>query len=266
MFASLSEITAALESNGIAILASKEVQNVVELKVPGAIITSFTNGNVQVEGEKKKQLEDLLNEYLQSGSCGMCSSFGQAPIQDAAEAKVSGDSGMKVAQKIFPVHQAAPQTVQAAQPKEVFIVHGLDRNTLLELTNLLCRNNYIPIVPAKQRDDGTTIFEKLERELQNHSISAGIILATPDDMSAHPYPTQQQYTHLAHCRPNFELELGFFIGRLGREKIVYLRKSVSETVEFILPSEALGIAFHDFSVLSTLENKILSELAHITRN
>ncbi|CAE7491400.1 tirC, partial [Symbiodinium microadriaticum] len=229
----------------------KDVQDGVQLKVDGGTITAYSTGNAQVQGKNKKQLEDILNEKLQSGSGSMTSAFKHASFDATAEAKLTSES------------VAATKSDSVAPRKRVFIVHGHDKTTRLELANFLYRSGYEPVVLADETDGGATIIEKLERELRHDSIAAAIVLATDDDIYAHPTPTQQ-YTHIARCRPNVELELGFVIGRLGREKFVFLRKSVLETVEFVLPSDVLGVVFQPFSDLSAVKHKILSELAHIT--
>jgi predicted nucleotide-binding protein len=46
---------------------------------------------------------------------------------------------------------------------KIFIVHGHDNVTLLELQNFLWRHGYEPIVLKDERDGGDTIIEKLER-------------------------------------------------------------------------------------------------------
>lgn len=251
---SVIEITVALEANKIEILSSKEVQDGVQLKVSGGTITAYKTGTVVVQGEKKKYLEDVLNGKAQNGDAGMFSSFGQTAFNDATEAKVSGESPA--------VHATAPQPAPAVH-KNVFIVHGHDRSTLLELQNFLYRNGYNPIVLGEQTDGGDTIIEKLERMFERNDIAAAIVIATPDDIYEHPKPNMQ-YTQVARCRPNVELELGFVIAHLTRRKLVYLRKSVLENVEFILPSDVSGVVYQQFSQFNQVEFKILNELAFIT--
>lgn len=239
---SINDVTSALEANNISIIERKDVQNGVQIKLATATITLYRNGNAQVQGAEKEAIEDILHAKVY-GVPGISNIVTRNSI---AEGKQSSN--------VFSLPVISTSTDHR---KEVFIVHGHDRTTLLELQNFLYRNNYRPIVLSEENDGGDTIIEKLERVFgPDHNIAAAIVLATPDD----------KYNNgtVARCRPNVELELGFVIARLTRRKLVYLRTNVLEGVNFILPSDVQGVIYQPFISLESVKHKILQELQHIT--
>ena len=134
----------------------------------------------------------------------------------------------------------------------IFIVHGHDEVSLTALRLLLHDNNFLPVVLSNQTNQGDTIIEKLEREFSPNNIAADIVLATPDD----EYDSVNG--HIARCRPNVDLELGFAIALLSRRKLVYLRKN-SIGVNFILPSDVNEIVYTPFDNLNSIQHQILQE-------
>lgn len=143
--------------------------------------------------------------------------------------------------------------------KKIFIVHGHDLQSLNQLQNCLRQSKiYDPIVLNEEDNNGAdTIIEKLERIFSESEISAAIVLATPDD--------RYNNNTIARCRPNVELELGFVMARLTRRKVVFLRKEVEATMQFILPSDISGVVYTPFQQLNTIGTTILRALETTTK-
>lgn len=191
--------------------------------------------------------EQFYEDLLQEKTVGLSSA--NSIVMDIAEAKSSSNDSPT---RVFGI----PQGIFPVPKKNVFIVHGHDTLSRLQLTNFLHNNNYHPIVLSDQIDGGATIIEKLEREFNNSFVSACIVLATPDD-------TYNGDT-IARCRPNVELELGYAIARLGRRKLLVLKKTVPATMSFIYPSDIQGLVYTSFDAINQVEHKILTELNNIT--
>ena len=120
-----------------------------------------------------------------------------------------------------------------------FIVHGHDENAKLALKNYL--QNTLrwpePVILAEKRSGGKTIIEKFEEHSTN--IDVVFVLLTPDDLGgAVGNPSA------ARARQNVILELGHFIGKLGRTsgRVILLHKGDLE-----LPSDLTGIVYIDIS-------------------
>ena len=221
-----------------------DAENGVQIKVFGATITAYRNGNAQVQGKQRKVYEEMLE------SGGQKKVNGSKRLRSSSPAAIVSNYSGK---------GPWTNTQQAPSLKKVFIVHGHDETSLLELQHVLSKNGYDPIVLSEEMDGGDTIIEKLERVFsQGHDICAAVVLATPDDI--------YNDGAVARCRPNVELELGFVIARLTRKKLVYLRRSVLDTVTFTLPSDVQGVVYKAFNAgkLRDIQGKILKDLAKMT--
>jgi hypothetical protein len=124
-----------------------------------------------------------------------------------------------VLQPVLPAMTNAP-AVEAPGPAPgpvVFIVHGHDEVNLLRLKELLRdRWQLEPLVLLREAGRGRTLIEKFEEEAQRAAFA--FVLVTPDDLIATP---EGEY---AQARPNVVFELGWFYGRLGRQRVCILFK------------------------------------------
>ncbi len=102
--------------------------------------------------------------------------------------------------------------------RRVFIIHGHDEDNLNALELLLKQNFKMDSVILNRLPDfGRTIIEKFEQEAE--SCCYAIALFTPDDhMSGEEGEVWQP-------RQNVMFELGWFCGRLGRCKVLFLKKN-----------------------------------------
>ena len=99
----------------------------------------------------------------------------------------------------------------------VFIVHGHDELNLLRTKELLRERWALePVVLSGQPGKGRTIIEKFEDEAQRASFA--FVLLTPDDV------IQKDENEYSQARPNVIFELGWFYGRLGRDRVCILFK------------------------------------------
>lgn len=138
--------------------------------------------------------------------------------------------------------------------KQVFIVHGHDSSAKNELARIIDREFKLEsIVLHEQPDKGRTIIEKLEHvsKLPGYAF----VLLTPDDLGGIRIPnenieyfnspdmkvTDQKTQFKYRARQNVILELGYFLGLLGRDRVCCLYK---EAVE--LPSDISGILYKRF--------------------
>jgi predicted nucleotide-binding protein len=99
----------------------------------------------------------------------------------------------------------------------VFIIHGHDELNLLRLEKLLAERWNLSVVILKEKaGKGRTLIEKFENEATQATFA--IALMSPDDFVQLP---DKEYTQ---ARPNAVFELGWFCGRLGRERMCILLK------------------------------------------
>ena len=133
---------------------------------------------------------------------------------------------------------------QRVDAKAVFIVHGHDDANLLRLESLLNdRWSLESIVLRDEAGKGRTLVEKFEQEAQGAGYA--IILLTPDDLIQTP---NKDFTQ---ARPNVVFELGWFYGRIGREKVCIVCKKGTN-----IHSDLAGINRIEFS--DSIEEAFLS--------
>lgn len=114
----------------------------------------------------------------------------------------------------------------------VFIVHGRDDAAKEAVARFVSRLGLEPIVLHEQPNAGRTIIEKLEAHLD---VDFAIVLLTPDDIGAlavKPVETRPR------ARQNVVLELGLFLGALGRNRVCTLHRGNVE-----LPSDYDGVIY-----------------------
>lgn len=114
---------------------------------------------------------------------------------------------------------------------KIFIVHGRDRALVYELKNYLQNTLKYPepIVLSETASKGQTIIECFETETENTGLV--FVLLTPDDWVNDDYK---------QARPNVFIELGYFMGKLGRQsgRIIILVKG-----ELKMPTDLAGIRY-----------------------
>jgi predicted nucleotide-binding protein len=120
----------------------------------------------------------------------------------------------------------------------VFIVHGHDETPKLTLSNFLYGLGLKPIIPHDQPNKGRTIIEQFEQNAS--SVRYAFVLLTPDDVgSVKGAANLADNSNLKpRARQNVILELGFFMGKLGRDRVCCIR---TEDVE--IPSDYHGIVY-----------------------
>lgn len=113
---------------------------------------------------------------------------------------------------------------------KVFIVHGHDGEARETVARFLERMGFRAIILHEQANQGRTVIEKVEA---NGDVGFAVVLLTPDDVGCakggEPEP---------RARQNVLLELGYFIGRLGRAKVCALKRG-----ELEIPSDFAGIVW-----------------------
>jgi hypothetical protein len=119
----------------------------------------------------------------------------------------------------------------------ILIIHGHDTTARLALENFLFRKlpHVAPLSMILETDGAATLPEKFE-ELASR-VSGAVALLTPDDMAT----TLRTGESGARSRQNVVIEIGWFWGRLGRNRCLLLMKGPVE-----MPSDLGGVEVHRF--------------------
>jgi len=100
--------------------------------------------------------------------------------------------------------------------------------------------------------EGRTIIEKFT----NYSdVSFAVVLLSPDDMA---YPKDQTPENAKpRARQNVIFELGFFIGKLGRNRVLVLYQ---EEKNFEMPSDYSGVSYTPYDNSGRWKFNLVKEL------
>lgn len=132
------------------------------------------------------------------------------------------------------IYKLSPQIAETVPPEpgnKVFIVHGHDATLKLEVARFIEKLQLEAIVLSEQANQGKTIIEKFEAHAE--TVDFAVVLLTPDDVGGAKGGDTK-----SRARQNVILELGYFIGKIGRQKVCALFKSGVE-----LPSDILGVVY-----------------------
>jgi predicted nucleotide-binding protein len=135
----------------------------------------------------------------------------------------------------------------SAPSKKIFIVHGHADGPWEAVARFLEQLGLEPIVLHEKANQDRTIIEKFEAHA---NVGFAIIVLTPDDVGG---PAGKKGRPRA--RQNVILELGYFIGRLGRGQVCAM---VAGEIE--LPSDILGVAWTPFDPDGAWKHRLAKEL------
>ena len=135
------------------------------------------------------------------------------------------------------MYEGGPDTTTAilgsrTNTKEVFVIHGRNNETKETVARFLQNLDLTPLILHEQPNQGQTIIEKFEQHAQ---VGFAVALLTPDDVGS----LQDARDELKpRARQNVVFELGYFLGRLGRERVCALIKGNVEP-----PSDYDGVVY-----------------------
>ena len=175
-------------------------------------------GGLSTASAMLQSMLDEINEYWPD----------DVPIQDGAE-------------------KASP--MQPVNTKQIFVVHGRDDGTKAMVARVLEQLELEPIILQEQPNQGRTIIEKFEDYAQ---VGFAVILCTPDDVGA---LESAQDNLRPRPRQNVVLEWGFFLGKIGRNRVCALIKGDME-----IPSDYAGVIYLPLDDAGAWQIRLVAEL------
>jgi hypothetical protein len=115
----------------------------------------------------------------------------------------------------------------------VFIVHGHDDAIRESVARLIEKLDLSPVILHEQPNKGRTIIEKF---VDYSDVGFAVVILTADDRGGKAAEPPESYS--SRARQNVILELGFFLGRLGRERVCALYENGVE-----IPTDYDGVVF-----------------------
>ena len=160
-------------------------------------------------------------------------------------------------QRLTLLAEPAPTTYaqqRALRPSgsKVFIVHGHDDGLKQAVARFLETLGLEVVILHEQPNQGKTIIEKLETHSSEVDIGYAVVLLTPDDVGK---LASDKGATSPRARQNVILELGYFMGKLGRARVCALHSGGME-----LPTDYQGVLYIPLDESSGWKLKLANEL------
>jgi len=180
----------------------------------------------------------LLSDFFRIDFRGGIATFDAQKVV-FARAKVEMLNLLQTAEDELTMFPEADPIESSVQPRpsgnEVFVVHGHDDGMKLEVTRMLERVGLQPLILHEAANLGRTIIEKFS---DHSNVAFAVVLLSADDVG---YAKRDgESTRRPRARQNVLLELGFFIGKLGRDRVAVL---VNGPEDFEFPSDYEGVIY-----------------------
>ena len=131
--------------------------------------------------------------------------------------------------------------------RKIFLVHGHDEGARESAARFLEKIGFKAIILHEQANQGRTVIEMVEH---HGDVGFAVVLLTPDDEGA-----KRGEQPKLRARQNVVAELGYFIGRLGRERVCALKRGDVE-----IPSDFSGVVYTLFDDAGGWRTALATEL------
>jgi predicted nucleotide-binding protein len=205
------------------------------------------------DNEYKRRYDRVNNSFLITGG-GNSPSEKLKDLKEDIQNKIDNLEGLidKVelikSEVEVPVSKPVPINTSQIDTINIFIVHGHNTAVQQSVARTIEKLGLNPIILHEKPNEGKTIIEKFET---HSNVGFAIILLTDDDEGK----AKTEIDLKKRARQNVVLELGYFIGKLSRSKVLPL---YSDGVE--LPSDIHGLLYTPLDKAENWKFAIVREL------
>lgn len=150
-------------------------------------------------------------------------------------------------QQVEPALSVPQSQTKREVSRKVFVVHGHDEGAKEKVARYLTKIGFDPIILHEQANAGQTVIEKFEK---HSDVGFAVVLLTPDDVGS-----EIGGTPAPRARQNVILELGYFMGRLGRTRVCALKSG-----ELEVPSDYAGVVYEQMDAAGAWKTALAREL------
>lgn len=140
--------------------------------------------------------------------------------------------------------------IDNSQRHRIFVVHGRDEAAREKVARFLNKLGLEPIILHERPNLGRTIIEKFT---DYSDVAYAVVLLTADDTGGIKGTSLETQSYRA--RQNVIFELGYFLGKLGRERVCALHESCVEIL-----SDYNGVAYVPFDASEAWKIGLAKEL------
>ena len=151
--------------------------------------------------------------------------------------------------KAYVLAHGQPET-KLVQPlsNRIFIVHGHDGEARETVARFISHIGFDPVILHEQANRGRTVIEKVEA---NSDVGFAVVLLTPDDVGRAKADEELE----PRARQNVLLELGYFIAKLGRDRVCALKRG-----QVVVPSDFAGVVWEEMDTAGAWKAALGREL------
>ncbi|MCK9254768.1 MAG: nucleotide-binding protein [Bacteroidales bacterium] len=142
--------------------------------------------------------------------------------------------------------------------KNIFLVHGHNEEMKQSCARFIEKLGLNPIILHEQPNRGRTIIEKFT---EYSDVNFAVILLSADDIAFSK--NDKVENAMLRARQNVILELGFFLGKIGRENVIVLHENAKN---FEFPSDYQGVLFTPYDTSENWKLAIARELKEVGYN
>lgn len=195
-----------------------------------------------------KEVEDQFLKFGEGAS-----SYGWPDVRDKQVSFLEGFLAKRSDLKESNIAEAPESSKNVAVIQQdrssVFLVHGHDISAKESTARFLEKLGLDVIILHEKASEGKTIIEKFEK---HSNVGFAVVLLTLDDFGG---SVQDADTQNPRARQNVVLELGYFTGKLGRNRVCAL---VVPGLE--LPSDIHGVLYVELDQQGGWKTKLAQEL------
>lgn len=195
-----------------------------EVQQQGFSKAGFRCARMLVENERTRRIQIIIHSVMELSD----PKIELAPLSPTNLYYLRKSSRVKLSAFARNIRIASMPSATVRQ--KVFVVHGHDGEAKQAVARFISDLGMSPVILNEQVNRGNTIIEKFEG---NSDVAFAVVLLTPDDVGA---ATASRQTLAPRARQNVIFELGFFIARLGRDKVCALSRGGVE-----IPSDYSGM-------------------------
>lgn len=162
----------------------------------------------------------------------------ELPIHFPASATSASKASLK---------ETGSEAISNKLSNKIFVVHGHDEGAREAVARFVERLGFEAIILHEQTNCGRTIIEKIE---VHGNVGFAVVLLTPDDFGGKAGGEAKP-----RARQNVVLELGYFVGRLGRGRVCALLRG-----ELEIPSDFSGVAYQSMDSAGAWKSALAKEL------
>lgn len=230
-------------------------QKALEVTIEGALVSVFGHDTVDYQRYRRAAALDngpitIMSRYHQSDGASDAREYvseGKATSLQLLKSAIQwlqeeiGDS--------VDIETSSPSAKTGpVQSRRIFIVHGHDEGARQTVARFIERIGFDAVILSEQANQGRTIIEKIEA---NNDVGFAIVLLTPDDVGGKTADSLK-----SRARQNVMLELGYFIGHLGRPRVCALAKGNLE-----IPTDFAGVLWEVLDDAGAWKQALARELA-----